>query len=64
MKGCCVDCFRFRQLSELGLCRDCEYRYIEEGMEVMQNDEIVTEDEMVSGFRFFIVKEKKESSSC
>jgi len=43
MKGCCVECLRNENLSEYGLCRKCEGKFIEEGMEVYGNDEVIGE---------------------
>ena len=50
MKGCCVECLKFENLSEYGLCRRCESEFIEKGMEVCGNDEVV-DGEVVVGLR-------------
>ena len=62
MKGCCESCMKFRVLSELGLCRECEYEMIGKGMEVYRNDEVVDKGDMVLGFREFKVSVDKKGS--
>lgn len=58
MKGCCVECLRFENLSEFGLCRGCESDFIERGMEICGNDEVV-EGEVIVGLRVVKIVEKE-----
>jgi len=59
MKGCCIECLRYENLSEFGLCRDCESDFIEKGMEVFGNDEVV-DGEVIVGLRIMKIEEKGE----
>lgn len=56
MKGCCLECLRFENLSEYGLCRKCEGDMIEKGMEVSKDDEVRDEGDLVYGFGVFNVR--------